>query len=288
VLQAKIDEQQLQIDELERYMSELTGIVERQLQQLQQANKFSSNIGLGTDDLNAAFAIEMQAFAQQKKLVPVAPIDDVQCEPQLQKCIDYLFHFVLTVNLFAKRSDDPLVAQIAAALAHGRHVDIADVADPHIVANAILLYFSGLDTAWVPGADAFVAIMRAEKSAQMAAFKLHELVNKLPSKIRNTLKELFALLGEVAKEHETNRMTADRLGEIVGVALFKTSSSITSACECMILNDQFVFEVAKSNRVFREGKDQHAGNSAWKQYDGARYARGNVGSKPSFAGHSGN
>jgi chorismate mutase len=288
VLQAKIDEQQLQIDELERYMSELTSIVERQLQQLKQANKFCSNVGLGTDDLAVAFATEVQAFAQQRKRVPVPVLDDVQCDAALQKCIDYLYHFVLTVNLFAKRTDDPAVQLIAGALARGGDVDISDVADPHIVANALLLYFSGLDTALVPGSETFVAVMRNEKSAQMAAFKLHEVVNKLPSKTRNTMKELFALLGEIAKEHETNRMTADRLGEIVGIALFKTSSAITSACECMILNERLVFEAAKSNRVFRESKDQFAGNSAWKQYDGAMYARGNVGSKPSFAGHSGN
>ena len=288
VLQAKIDEQQLQIDELERYLSELTSIVEQQLLQLKQANKFCANLGLGNADLVTAYTTEVQAFAQQKKLLPVAAVENEQCNPQLQTCIDYLYHFVLTVNLFAKRSDDPLAAQLAQAIARGADADISNVTDPHIVANALILYFSSLDTAFVAGADKFLAIMRSEKSAQMAAFKLHELVNTLSSKTRNTLKELFALLAEVAKEHETNRMTADRLGEIWGVALFKTSSAITSACECMILNDTFVFEAAKANRVFREGRDQYAGNSAWKQYDASAYTRGNVGNKPSFAGHSGN
>lgn len=40
----------------------------------------------------------------------------------------------------------------------------------------------------------------------MRAFKLHELVNKLPEPKKASLKALFGLLSEVAKEHEVNRV----------------------------------------------------------------------------------
>ena len=41
----------------------------------------------------------------------------------------------------------------------------------------------------------------------MRAFKLHELVNKLPEPKKASLKALFGLLSEVAKEHEVNRVS---------------------------------------------------------------------------------
>jgi hypothetical protein len=47
----------------------------------------------------------------------------------------------------------------------------------------------------------------AEKSNEMRAFKLHELVNKLPEPKKASLKSLFGLLSEVAKEHEVNRVS---------------------------------------------------------------------------------
>lgn len=290
MLQGKIDDQQQQIDELERYMGELTSIIERQLLQLKNGNKFNANLGVA-NDLQTAYATEVQAFTQQKKRIGTAQfVDNEQIEPQIQKCIDYLFHFVLTVNLFAKRAaDEASVNSLAIMLQQRGDVDLRNVADPHVVANALLVYFSRLDQPFVGSVDKFLKIMADNKgSQQMAAFQLHELVNTLSSKTFNTLKQLFGLLSEVAKEHETNRMTADRIAEIWGAALWKTSSAITPACECMIQNDNFVFELARKGRVFREGKDAFSGTSAWKQYDASMYARGNVGNKPSFAGHSGN
>lgn len=271
-------------------MAELTSVIERQLLQLKHGNKFNSSLGV-SDDLQSAYATEVQAFTQQKKRIGTPQfVDNEQCDPQLQTCIDYLYHFVLTVNLFAKRAtDEAAVNSLAVMLGQRAPVDLRNIADPHIVANAMLLYFSRLDQPFVGSVDKFIKVMAENKaSQQMAAFHLHELVHTLPSKTFNTLKPLFGLLSEVAKENETNRMPADRVAEIWGAALWKTSSAITSACECMIQNDNFVFEAARKNRVFREGKDAHAGNSAWKQYDASMYARGNVGNKPSFAGHSGN
>jgi hypothetical protein len=82
-------------------------------------------------------------------------------------------------------------------------------------------------------------------------------------------------------------MTADRLGELWGMTLWKTSSAIMEACDCMIRNDTFVFDVEKKNRVFKEGKNAMEGFSAWKQYDQNLYARGNIGNKGAYAGHAG-
>jgi hypothetical protein len=46
----------------------------------------------------------------------------------------------------------------------------------------------------------------AEKTNEMRAYKLHELVNKLPDIKKQSMKALFGLLSEIAKEHETNRV----------------------------------------------------------------------------------
>lgn len=83
------------------------------------------------------------------------------------------------------------------------------------------------------------------------------------------------------------QMTADRLAEIWGMVLWKSSSAIMGACECMIVNDVFVFDVEKKNRVFTEGKNVMEGFSAWKQYDQNLYSRGNIGNKAAYAGHAG-
>ena len=82
-------------------------------------------------------------------------------------------------------------------------------------------------------------------------------------------------------------MTSDRLAEIWGLVLWRSSSAVTPAAECMINNDTFVFEKARKNRVFKEGKDPLAGQTAWKQYDQHLYSRGNITNKFARAGHSG-
>jgi hypothetical protein len=82
-------------------------------------------------------------------------------------------------------------------------------------------------------------------------------------------------------------MTADRLGELWGMVLWKSSSAIVHACDCMIRNDTFVFEAEKKNRVFKEGKNHMDGFNAWKQYDQSAYSRGAIGNKTAYAGHAG-
>ena len=82
-------------------------------------------------------------------------------------------------------------------------------------------------------------------------------------------------------------MPADRLAEIWGLVLWRDSSAVTASARCMVENDTFVFEKARKNRVFKEGKDPLAGQTAWKQYDQHLFARGNIGNKAARAGQSG-
>lgn len=130
-LQAAIDQQQAQIDELERYLATLTDLLERQSAQLAASKKvwltrcyngpadsvpqFCKNIGLSTD-LQTSFKIEIQAMNQAKSFVAEDNLGDVNPHPELQKCIDYLYQFVLEVNVFSKKGDsaqeEALVTQI--------------------------------------------------------------------------------------------------------------------------------------------------------------------------------
>ena len=110
-MQAEILAKQAQVDELERYLDTLTDILAQQSDQLASQKKFVDGLGL-QDDLQTSYRIEVQAFNQAKKFTAEPVRDNIPIDEQLQKCIDYLYNFVLEINLFAKRVDDPEVERM--------------------------------------------------------------------------------------------------------------------------------------------------------------------------------
>lgn len=64
----------------------------------------------------------------------------------------------------------------------------------------------------------------ADQNPEMQAFLLHESVNKLSPPLLATMRALFGLLGEVARESDANRMGAARLADIFAPVLFNDGS----------------------------------------------------------------
>lgn len=124
-LQAEVDEQRAQIDSLEDYIVQLTGLLEQQSAQLVAQKKFSNNIGLSTsDDLATAYRTEVQAMNQAKKFTGgAAPAlqSDVEIGQfaQVQTCVLYLYNFIHEVNLFAKRGDAAAEESLATQIENG-------------------------------------------------------------------------------------------------------------------------------------------------------------------------
>jgi hypothetical protein len=121
----KAEEQRATIESLEEYIATLVGILQQQSAQLVSSRKFSKNVGI-TDDLQTAYRTEIQALNQQKKFVTTAApaahaVGDVERCAQVQKCIDYLYNFVLEVNLFAKRGDTAVEEALATQIQEGKH-----------------------------------------------------------------------------------------------------------------------------------------------------------------------
>jgi hypothetical protein len=192
-LQAEVDEQRAQIDALEDYIVSLTGLLEQQSAQLVAQKKYSNNIGI-SNDLQAAYRSEVQALNQAKKFTgaaaPAAQSDvEIAQYAQVQTCVMYLYNFIHEINLFAKRGDaaveESLATQIengtkrdlvwrnltmVSSLSHvssfaraGNTINVTTIANPHIVANALMLYYQRKSTAYIPDADKYIAAAKGSR-----------------------------------------------------------------------------------------------------------------------------
>eukprot|EP01089_Gocevia_fonbrunei_P015136 TRINITY_DN4343_c0_g1_i3.p1 TRINITY_DN4343_c0_g1~~TRINITY_DN4343_c0_g1_i3.p1 ORF type:complete len:512 (-),score=68.88 TRINITY_DN4343_c0_g1_i3:64-1599(-) len=165
-------------------------------------------------------------------MVPLGKLSDHNCKIPLfveQVCLHIEQNYLDQEGIFRRGASTDEVKRIRDTINNGVVVDFWTITDCHVICSLLKLYLRELPDPLLTN-DLYSTFLDKGKQAQkMEPDELiriyKELINKLPSVNKFTLKRILIMLNKVVDKSQQNKMDASNLGKVFGQCLLRPIES---------------------------------------------------------------